>query len=269
MGRLVVCADDFALTAGVSRTIADLALGGKLNAISCMALSPRWSDDARLLDCIVGPVEIGIHLVLTDEPAFGTSTKERLPSASQLSRMALFRRLAKAEIAAAIAVQFDRFEEVMGRPPAFVDGHQHCHLLRGIRNLVIAETARRAPDAWLRTCEDRAFFSRPFPLKALANSVGSAGFTAAARRAGLRCNSSFSGLYDFGDSFGEIFPRFLMNGGDFHLVICHPGSGDCAEDSISAARVREAAALRALPLVRLAEQHGLTFQTLRQSGRVH
>ena len=260
-GRLVICADDFALTRGVSRAIADLAHTGKLNAISCMTQSPRWFEDSDLLADISDPVEIGLHLVLTDEPALGISS---LPSANRLARMAWLGRVPTGQISASVARQFDRFQQVMKRPPAFVDGHQHCHFLAGIRQIVIAETVKRAPRAWIRTCEDRLsrILARPFRLKAIANSFGSAGLGSAARQAGLRCNTSFAGLYDFGDNFAESFPRFLSRGSPFHLVICHPGSGECPSDSIATARVREMAVLKQLPIAELATANDLQFAAL-------
>ena len=265
MGRLVLCADDFAMSAGVSRTILKLARAGKLNATSCMAISPRWPDDAALLASLPQSIAIGLHLVLTDETpltAMGRlAPSGRLPSADRLSRIAMLRRLPREEISAEVRAQFDRFEQAVGRPPSFVDGHQHAHFLPGIRDIVIAETARRAPAAWLRTCEDRVgrILRRPFRLKALVNAFQSAGVAREAARAGLRTNDSFSGLYDFEAPYAELFPQFVTGGGKFHLVICHPGDGESDGDPIAPARQREAAALRTLPVRELARDNGLEF----------
>src|SRR5205807_8287640 len=122
---------------------------------------------------------------------------------------AIFRRLPLGEIAAEIEAQFEAFERVLGRPPQFVDGHQHVHLLPGIRGLVIAIAARRSAHAWLRTCEDRTkrILPRPFRLKAVANALQARGFARQAARAGLLCNDSFSGLYDFKAPYADLFPR--------------------------------------------------------------
>jgi len=265
MDRLVVCADDFAMSAGVSRAIVKLARAGKLNAISCMAIAPRWPDDATLLTDLPETVAVGLHLVLTDETPLTAMPRlapgGRLPSADRLSRMAMLRRLPREEIAAEVRAQFARFEQAMGRPPSFVDGHQHTHLLPGVRGIIIAETARRAPAAWLRSCEDRVgrILRRPFRLKALVNAFQSSGFARVAARAGLRTNDSFSGLYDFKAPYAELFPQFVTNGGNFHLVICHPGDGESDGDPIAPARQREAAALRSLPVRALARDNGLEF----------
>ena len=248
--RVTICADDFAMSAGISRTIVELARSGKLNAISCMAASRRWPADAALLKDLPNGVEIGLHLVLTDEAlcvdAPDLVQDGRLPSADRLAGLAFLGRLPIGDISREVDAQFERFERAIGRPPDFVDGHQHVHFLPGIRKVVIATTARRAPRAWLRTCEDRLWriLRRPFRLKGIVNALQSAGFARAARRAGLRCNDSFAGFYDFRSPFEWLLPRFCGARGRFHLVICHPGDADLADDPIGDARTCEAEALR-------------------------
>lgn len=248
--RVAICADDFAMSAGISRTIVELTRSGKLNAISCMASSPRWPADAGLLRNLPSRVEIGLHLVLTDGAPCVALPKlargGRLPTAERLTRMAFLGRLPIVEISREVDAQFERFELAMGRPPDFVDGHQHVHFLPGIRTIVIEATARRAPHAWLRTCEDRVsrILRRPFGLKGIANALQSCGFAKAARRAGLQCNDSFGGFYDFRSPFEQFFPRFFAARGQFHLVICHPGDAEQADDPIAQARVGEATTLR-------------------------
>lgn len=248
--RVTICADDFAMSAGISRTIVELARSGKVNAISCMVGSCRWPADAALLKDLPSKVEIGLHLVLTDEaPCIDSrdlAPAGRLPSADRLASMAFLGRLPIGDIGREIDAQFERFEGVIGRPPDFVDGHQHVHFLPGIRKVVIGATARHAPAAWLRSCEDSLWriVRRPFRVKGVVNALQSAGFGRAARRAGLRCNDSFAGLYDFRSPFGPLLPRFFAARGRFHLVICHPGDAEQPDDPIACARVREAEALR-------------------------
>lgn len=264
-GRLIVCADDFAMSEDISRTIVELAAAGKVNAISCMSRSTRWAEDAALLVGLPRTVEIGLHLVLTGERPLtamsGLTNAGRMPTASRLERRALFGRLPLNEVAAELEAQFELFERVLGRPPQFVDGHQHVHLLPGIRNVVIAMTARRSPKAWLRTCEDRIgrVLRRPFRLKAAANVLQAKGFAKQAARAGLRCNDSFSGLYNFKVPYAGLFARFLIDPGKVHLVICHPGSDQANSDAIAAARVREKVALDHLAVDKLAAANGLNF----------
>lgn len=266
--RLVVCADDFGLTPEISRSIATLAQDGKINAISCMSVCAGWEQDAALLRDLPQSVQIGLHLTLTEEIPLTAlpvlAWNGRMPGCNELGRRATMRRLPLGEIRTEIAAQFARFVDVFGRPPDFVDGHQHVHLLRGIREIILAETARRAPAAWIRNCVDRpsAMFSRRFPLKALANAMQSRGIRRAASHMGLACNDGFAGLYDFSGDYEALFPKFMEKPGSFHLIICHPGDGERPADSIAQARRKEAAALRQMPIHEMAAARGLRYEAV-------
>ena len=242
--RIIICADDFALSPGVSAAIASLARQAKIDAVSAMAALPGWARDAALLDDRAAGVEVGLHLVLCDErpmqPMPNSAPGGHLPDSAALTRSALFGRLDRAEFAAEIERQFDAFENVMGEPPKFVDGHRHCHLVPGLRDLVLDATRRRAPDAWLRHCGDRllAILARPFRGKALGSALWSAGFQRAAKQRSLATNCSFAGHYDFRSDYAALLPRFLARPSAFHLVMCHPGGGN-AGDPLGAARAAE------------------------------
>lgn len=265
MRRLLLCADDFAFSPEVSAVIAGLAQRGKLNATSCMAIMPGWQEDSALLRDLPEHVEIGLHLVLTGEKpltALDDLTENgTLPDIDPLARRAARGDVPLAGVAREITAQFDRFIAALGRPPAFVDGHQHCHALPGIRDIVLAETARRAPGAWVRDCVDGVFamLSRPFAGKAIGSAWHSRGLRAAAAAHGLSCNDGFAGHYDFAGDYAAIFPRFLRAPGARHLVMCHPGRGARPGDGIAAARPVEAAALERLDVAQLAAKHGLAF----------
>lgn len=264
-GKLVVCADDFGLTQSISQSIVTLARRGKLNAISCMSVCPGWERDASLLRDLPAHVQIGLHLTLTEEEPLTAmpvlAWNGVMPGCNELGRRAMLRRLPLGEVRAEIAAQFDRFVDVFGRAPDFVDGHQHVHVLKGIRELILAETARRAPGAWVRNCVDKpaAMMARSFPFKAMANALQSRGVRRAVANHGLRCNDSFAGLYDFAGDYEALFPSFLDKPGAFHLVICHPGSGYRPADTIAEARRQEAAALRRMPVHEMAAARGLNF----------
>jgi predicted glycoside hydrolase/deacetylase ChbG (UPF0249 family) len=265
MPRLILCADDFGLSSEISAAIVKLAAEAKINAISCMAICAGWAGDSALLRSLPDSIEIGLHLVLTGEPPLtpmpGLAPEGRLPTINQLAQRARRKQLSLDEVRREISAQFDRFIDEHGRPPAFVDGHQHAHVLPGIRQIVLAETARRAPDAWLRNCVDRlpAMLSRPFRGKALANAWHSRGLKRDGARHGLSCNDSFGGHYDFARDYAGIFPQFLARSGAVHLVMCHPGAGDLEGDPIAAARKAETAALQAMPMRDIAARHGLQF----------
>lgn len=263
--RLILCSDDFAFSRAVSETIAGLARDGKLNAIGCMTLMPGWPDDSALLRDLPGHVEIGLHLTLTEERPL-TTMPDHAPGGIMPTINALTRSAARAtapldELTREVAAQFDAFVAAMGRAPDFVDGHQHSHVLPGIRDIVLRETARRAPQAWLRDCTDSlsAMLARPFLGKAIGSAYHSRGFRKDAARLGLRTNDSFAGHYDFARDYAELFPRLLRKPGRRHLVMCHPGAGARPGDAIATARPREADGLRATDITDIAAREGLVF----------
>lgn len=230
-----------------------------------MAVMPGWAADSVLLRDLPARVEIGLHLTLTGERPLTKMPRltvdGTLPPINPLGRMAARGQLPLSEIEGEVRAQFDAFVAGLGRSPAFVDGHQHSHALPGIREIVLEETARRAPGAWLRNCADSvpAMLTRPFFGKASASAWHSRGLREAAAGHGLSTNDSFAGHYDFAQDYHAMFPRFLRRPGAVHLVMCHPGGGHRAGDDIAAARLREAEALRNWPIADMAAVQGLTF----------
>lgn len=262
--RLILCADDFAHSPETSRVIAGLLADRRLSATGCMTGRPNWADDARRLADVPAEAEIGLHLTLTEEAPL--TAMPRFAPAGTMPRIDALHRhdpadLPIEEIVAEVDAQFAAFAAAMGRPPAFVDAHQHALHLPGIRPIVLAATAEHAPAAWVRTCEERpiAILARPWRGKALASAVRARGFARDAAWHMLDSNQGFAGHYGFAGDYAAIFPAFLRRPGARHLVMCHPGADTRAGDAIAAARPVEAAALRTLPITELAAAHGLAF----------
>lgn len=250
--RIILCADDYAISPGTSRVIADLVRGGRINAVSCMAAMPGWPADAAMLVAASAEqrgVEIGLHLTLSDETPLGPlsclDSAGRLPDPDKLLRLCLARKIDPAEFTEEIDRQFIAFRQAVGRAPDFVDAHQHVHLYPILRSLVADAVVRHAPAAWVRVPTDTlpAMLSRPFRGKALGSALHAIGFRRLLRRKGLRFNRSFAGHYDFGTGYAGYFARFFAKPSDFHVVMCHPGAGDLAGDSIAPARQSEAIVL--------------------------
>ncbi|HEX7821866.1 MAG TPA: ChbG/HpnK family deacetylase [Sphingobium sp.] len=258
MPAYTLCADDFALSAPISETIAELAERRCINAISCMASLPGWQRDARLIAPLAGRggdgVQVGLHLVLGGEQPLTVMRRQgpdgRLPSADRTMLLAYARRLDLTELTREIDAQFVAFAKAMGRVPDFVDAHQHVHVFPGIRECVIAATLRHAPDAWMRNPADsmKAALQRPFAGKAIGSSLHAWGLGAAFARQGIASNDSFAGHYDYRGDFAALLPQFFKAAGKHHLIMCHPGSGHLAEDGIAVARPVEAAVLGQIPL---------------------
>ncbi|HWL04856.1 MAG TPA: ChbG/HpnK family deacetylase [Xanthobacteraceae bacterium] len=240
--RIWLCADDYGIAPGVNAAIRDLTAQGRLNATSAMVVAPSLDAEAAqalaALNAGAKQIAIGLHLTMTapfrplsqgfaplDEGAF-------LPIGAMLLR-GLARRLDPVTAAREIDAQLAAFAKLFGRMPDFIDGHQHVHLLPGIREPLLAAMARQAPHAWVRQC-GRAGRGRGYgrfafaDRKALLLDALSAGFRKRAEAAGIRTNTGFGGAYDFVETadFAMLFPRFLDGLPDGGLIMCHPGMVD-------------------------------------------
>lgn len=233
----MLCADDYGLTPGVSCGIADLLGAGRLSATSCMSLAAAWPDAAADLAPFFGRADIGLHLTLTHLEPLGPmphlAPEGRLPALGDLMRMALARRLDRQEIAAELERQLDAFLAATGRPPDFLDGHQHVHILPVIRDAVIDLIERRLDPRrlYVRSCCEptRAILRRGVSIpKTLLLSALSRDLAKRCRARGIATNDSFRGVNDFRRDrpFGDLFRRFLMGPADRPLVMCHPGIPD-------------------------------------------
>lgn len=254
--RVVLCADDYAMTPGVSRGILDLARAGRISATSAMAASPHWPRLAQDLIAADVKIGLGLHLTLTWGRPLGPmpslAPDGRLPPLKTLVWQSLLGRLAPAEIAAEIGRQLDAFERAAGRSPDFVDGHQHVHTLPVIRAALIETLRRRgfSSRTWLRDPGERlaAILQRGAARKALVVSALSAGFDIDAIKAGFATNAGFSGFSDFDAAADEErnFARYLTALGPRPLVMCHPGYVDGPDglDDLVEARARELDYLR-------------------------
>jgi predicted glycoside hydrolase/deacetylase ChbG (UPF0249 family) len=247
--QLILCADDYGISTGVSLAIRQLAEAGRLSATGVMSLMPAWEREAPALRPLAGQVAIGLHFTLTDQTPLGPMPRlapgGRFPAIGTLVKWALRGRLAADEVTAELDRQLDRFEALMGRPPDFVDGHQHVHLLPGVRGPLLAAFGRRLDPArvWLRDCADGAWWRRRSAAKAGVVALLASGFAGQARRRGIRLNRGFSGFYDPARyTLAEALPDMLIGAEDGHLMMIHPGHVDAelrAVDSLTDSRETE------------------------------
>jgi predicted glycoside hydrolase/deacetylase ChbG (UPF0249 family) len=153
--------------------------------------------------------------------------------------------LALTEIRAEIERQLDAFEQAFGKPPAFVDGHQHVHLFPQIRDAVLTAINEHASGAWVRQCGSSLGRLRlAGDPKGLLIDTLSRDFRRRAADAGVPTNPAFAGTYRYGSAtdFPALFPRFLEGMPDGGLIMCHPGIVDAelrALDPLTDLRERE------------------------------
>jgi chitin disaccharide deacetylase len=232
---IVLCADDYAIAPGVSRAILELIDAGRISATSCLTISPLWREHAAWLRQRDGHADIGLHLALTDFAPLGAMPRlaraGRLPPLSHLLALALTRRLSADEIAGEIDRQIDRFTFEFGRPPDFIDGHQHVHQLPIVRDVVAGRLKRLPPEAYVRVCDEPAaaiMRRRIAPVRALVVSQLAKGLRRRVRKLGIPANGRFAGVRDFDEKqpYRELFGRFIDDPRGPLLVMCHPGVPD-------------------------------------------
>lgn len=258
---VILCADDYAMTAGVSRGILELARARRLSATSALVTLERWADDAKPVAGVRDCIAVGLHIDLTLGKPLGPmpslAPEARFPSLRQILMRALAGRINREEIAAEVTRQLDRFEAATGFPPDHVDGHQHVHALPAIRSGVLTALARRFPSGGplVRDPADSISAIRERGLatgKSMVISLLSSGFGAAARARGFAVNDSFAGTSPFkeGQPYGKELDAAFSAGGRRHLVMCHPGHIDpelTRLDPVVARRAEEYAALAQAP----------------------
>jgi predicted glycoside hydrolase/deacetylase ChbG (UPF0249 family) len=237
-GRQVIfCADDFAITEGVSDAIEELADHGQLSATSAIVTGGNWHRCGGRLARLRGRIAVGLHLNLTLGSPLGSmgrlAPKGRFPAIGELLGQALCRNISPDEIAAETERQIARFNEVTGAPPDFVDGHQHAHALPGVRRGVLAALNKCFPagNVLVRDPADklRAIIRRNVATKkAIGIAVLAHGFREACERSGAMTNIGFSGVSNFKPPapYADELPRFFVSPGPRHLVMCHPGFSD-------------------------------------------
>lgn len=235
--RIWLCADDYGIAPGVNAAIRDLIANGRLNATSVMVLAPSLDREAAValaaLNAQGQRAAIGLHFTLT-APFVPLSADYRplhdggFASIGQTLVRGLARRLDREALAREAEAQVLRFIELFGRPPDFIDGHQHVHLLPLVCEAVMTASLRRAPGVWLRQCGSPQGRPAMSDLKGALIDLLSRRFRREAQVRGIAVNPAFAGTYTYDRSanFATLFPRFLDNLPDGAVVMCHPGTVD-------------------------------------------
>jgi predicted glycoside hydrolase/deacetylase ChbG (UPF0249 family) len=255
--RIWLCADDYGIAPGVNAAIRDLIAHGRLNATSVMVVAPSFGPDeahalARL-NTDRSRAALGLHLTLTSpfHPLGGSWPLRHgeFAAIGATLRRTLVRGFDPAALRDEVEAQLSAFVAAFGRPPDFVDGHLHVHLLPQVRDAVLAAMKRSAPSAWVRQCGEPGMALRRLrDPKGMLIEFFSRGLRARATALGVATNPAFAGTYLYGPKadLAQVFPGFLERMRDGGVVMCHPGIVDAElqrVDRLTRLREREYAYL--------------------------
>ena len=240
MRRLIINADDFGLTHGVNRAIAEAHTRGVLTSTTLMANAHAF-EEAAILAQASTRWSVGCHVVLVDgEPILDAN---RLPSLVPAHNSGRFRegvgvlalrsmlgRVNSDEIEAEVAAQIQKLQ-AHNIAVSHVDSHKHTHMfprvlagilraartcgVRAIRNpfeSFAADFVRTRKDLWKRYVQ----------VRALRNLAGP--FRRAVSKAGMRTPDGTLGIVVTGHLDPQLFRGIAesMPEGTWEFV-CHPG----------------------------------------------
>jgi len=268
-----LCADDYGAAPGVSTAIRELISRRRINATSVMVAAPHFdSEDAAALAKLNSGEKraaLGLHVTLTGplrplSANFSPLRHGRFLPLNAMLRRATARRLQLEPLANEIAAQLRKFIDVFGRPPDFLDGHQHIQLFPQVRDAFLKVVAERAPTAWVRQCGRARRGRRLRDHKALVLDVLSLGFRRKARKLGIAVNPAFAGSYAFKSraNYARLFTRFLSGLPDGGLIMCHPGVVDSelkGLDSLTTLREQEFAYFGSDAFLQVLAEHNVAL----------
>jgi len=226
--RLIVNADDFNLTEGVTRGIIHGHRNGIITSTTVMVNLPGL-ERSRDLARETSGLGLGLHVNLTlGAPVLPAGAVPSLVDGAGhfvRDRTWVGESGAEPEIQAEVAAQARRFEEVFGQPPTHLDTHYHMHRLPRVFAAVVA--AGRALGVPVRAITpEMAAEIRGRGLSAADRMLGDVGSTA----------------YWTRESLGEAIAR--LEEGVTELM-CHPGYAD-GTLSVSSYNTQREGELRAL-----------------------
>jgi predicted glycoside hydrolase/deacetylase ChbG (UPF0249 family) len=228
-GRIVVCADDYGAEEGTSAVIRGLIEQGRINATTCLVETDAWPDAARALAALVTArpqAQVGLHLNLTERLPRVADAGLIAPIGSHLARAVLPHTTARERrIAASFRAQWDRFVTGFGRPPDFIDGHEHVHLFGASRRALFQLAAETSFSGWIRQCETS---SRRAILKRRVLDPFSRALRGEASELGLATNPAFGGLRRF-DPREDVEALWREDVAAMHgrgLLMVHPGAAE-------------------------------------------
>ena len=258
MRRLIINADDFGLTSGVNRAVAEARDRGIVTSTTLMANASAFHEAAGLAKSLaaVAPLSVGCHVVLLDgepllpedrvatllQPAARNGSPRFRDSLNDFVLASFRHKLDPEEIEAEAAAQLDRIQAA-GVQLSHFDTHKHAHmfpavlrpLLRAARAHGVAAVRNPFGQVWplpraslLRTSR---LWKRFAQLSALRKFAGQ--FRREVEAHGLRTTDGSLGVLVTGVLDLQLFTAIADNmpDGTWEFV-CHPGYNDADLDQV-------------------------------------
>lgn len=179
-----------------------------------------WSQRQSLPGC-----QLGLHIALTWTPQSGSSGLLRFIVENYLKQAK------PADIQQQIEQQLDHFEDLIGSPPSFVDGHQHVHALPIVRHCLLTTLRRRYPLTTRPPIRSIRSESWRGPKAWLLNWLGGEALSKALAAERWPTNTDFAGVYSLSASanFRALMRGWLKSINDYGMIMVHPGDGALSE----------------------------------------
>lgn len=236
-----LCADDFGLSAGISRGILKLVHHQRLSAVSCMVNKPAFDEYAEQLLNYRKQVQIGLHFNLTDGPLCTGHPGFRLNTLLFKSHLGL---LDRHSLTTEFILQLQSFVQTFGFLPDFIDGHQHVHQLPQVRSIILELYPKLMHESSPTLRATYPFSGGKFWFKGkILELTGGKAFVKSLTTRNIPHNPQFLGIYNFSpkNNYRDLFRFWLSQAKNEALIMCHPGERDAQWDTIAATRITELA----------------------------
>jgi chitin disaccharide deacetylase len=240
--RLIINADDFGLTSGINRAIAEASVQKALTSATIMANGPAFAEAANLAKSLTG-LKTGCHVVLIDGvpvannvQSLTNGTTRFRGSLKDFAGAALGKRLSSDEIQHEAEAQIRKIQS-QGIELTHVDSHKHTHMFPHVLRPVL----RAAQACGIRAARNPFEPWRSWPRGLVAATPGlwlrSAGvmtfqlfageFRKAVTETGMLTTDGTVGIAATGKLDQRVLRAILASlpEGTWELV-CHPGYAD-------------------------------------------
>jgi predicted glycoside hydrolase/deacetylase ChbG (UPF0249 family) len=240
--EIIICADDFGISPGVSKGILKLAENNKISATSVMVCFDDWKQEAKPLINLKNQIDIGLHFTLTG--AVPLSNPQEIPSLvnergelaslGQFIKKCFLRNINSEEVKREFKKQLDSFVEFFGFTPHYVDGHHNVHQYPVVNKALIEAFKEKLGGQKFYARNTSVPFNKAFRqggnfLKIFPISLWGTPFKGLLETNEINTNSSFMGIYDWRqpELFGQNFKRFLRASSNKNgIIMTHPGIPD-------------------------------------------